>query len=315
MDEPCSALDPISTSVIEETIRELSDDITIVIVTHNMQQAQRGLGTTAHSFWSMERGCQGISSRRDRPRRCSTIRSILGPLTTYTEYSDDESSDGCARGSTAARPSLAVRSFQAWAQARWVATLPKTRTAVQMAAFLGIVVVAYNYSLTTLLQLADLNTPFAYVSLVPLISLMLAFMHARPRAGGAGDSRSPDRLHHRYSPDGRGVPGQPAASHETLGHVLGVADRPAHLAVLRGGRRGRHLRGAGALAPEGRRRVSPAGVALSLHHGVTERPQRVHLCDLVRHGPGREGDAHRHVGGPPRAVASSRWCTTGTLSA
>jgi phosphate transport system ATP-binding protein len=41
MDEPCSALDPISTSVIEETIRELSQDITIVIVTHNMQQAQR----------------------------------------------------------------------------------------------------------------------------------------------------------------------------------------------------------------------------------------------------------------------------------
>jgi phosphate transport system ATP-binding protein len=41
MDEPCSALDPISTSVIEGTIKELSDDITIVIVTHNMQQAQR----------------------------------------------------------------------------------------------------------------------------------------------------------------------------------------------------------------------------------------------------------------------------------
>jgi phosphate transport system ATP-binding protein len=41
MDEPCSALDPISTGVIEETIRELSQEITIVIVTHNMQQAQR----------------------------------------------------------------------------------------------------------------------------------------------------------------------------------------------------------------------------------------------------------------------------------
>ncbi|MFN8052153.1 MAG: phosphate ABC transporter ATP-binding protein [Acidimicrobiales bacterium] len=41
MDEPCSALDPISTRVIEETIRELSHDVTIVIVTHNMQQAQR----------------------------------------------------------------------------------------------------------------------------------------------------------------------------------------------------------------------------------------------------------------------------------
>ena len=41
MDEPCSALDPISTGVIEETIAELSQEITIVIVTHNMQQAQR----------------------------------------------------------------------------------------------------------------------------------------------------------------------------------------------------------------------------------------------------------------------------------
>jgi phosphate transport system ATP-binding protein len=41
MDEPCSALDPISTSVIEGTIKDLCDDVTIVIVTHNMQQAQR----------------------------------------------------------------------------------------------------------------------------------------------------------------------------------------------------------------------------------------------------------------------------------
>ena len=41
MDEPCSALDPISTGVIEETIRELCAEVTIVIVTHNMQQAQR----------------------------------------------------------------------------------------------------------------------------------------------------------------------------------------------------------------------------------------------------------------------------------
>jgi phosphate transport system ATP-binding protein len=41
MDEPCSALDPISTRVVEETIGEISNDITIVIVTHNMQQAAR----------------------------------------------------------------------------------------------------------------------------------------------------------------------------------------------------------------------------------------------------------------------------------
>jgi ABC-type phosphate transport system ATPase subunit len=41
MDEPCSALDPTSTRVIEETIDELVREVTIVIVTHNMQQAQR----------------------------------------------------------------------------------------------------------------------------------------------------------------------------------------------------------------------------------------------------------------------------------
>jgi phosphate transport system ATP-binding protein len=41
MDEPCSALDPTSTRVIEETISELSAQVTIVIVTHNMQQAAR----------------------------------------------------------------------------------------------------------------------------------------------------------------------------------------------------------------------------------------------------------------------------------
>jgi len=41
MDEPCSALDPISTGVIEQTIRELRHELTVVIVTHNMQQAQR----------------------------------------------------------------------------------------------------------------------------------------------------------------------------------------------------------------------------------------------------------------------------------
>ena len=47
MDEPCSALDPGSTRRIEETIQELSSSMTIVIVTHNMQQAQRVSDQTA----------------------------------------------------------------------------------------------------------------------------------------------------------------------------------------------------------------------------------------------------------------------------
>jgi phosphate transport system ATP-binding protein len=50
MDEPASALDPISTSKIEETIFELKKDYTIVIVTHNMQQAARCSDQTAFFY-------------------------------------------------------------------------------------------------------------------------------------------------------------------------------------------------------------------------------------------------------------------------
>jgi phosphate transport system ATP-binding protein len=47
LDEPCSALDPISTRVVEQTVKELAADITVVIVTHNMQQAARVSDTCA----------------------------------------------------------------------------------------------------------------------------------------------------------------------------------------------------------------------------------------------------------------------------
>lgn len=47
MDEPCSALDPTSTRRVEETIAEISSSVTVVIVTHNMQQAQRVSQTCA----------------------------------------------------------------------------------------------------------------------------------------------------------------------------------------------------------------------------------------------------------------------------
>ncbi|MDA7980588.1 MAG: phosphate ABC transporter ATP-binding protein PstB [Pirellulales bacterium] len=50
MDEPCSALDPRSTLAVEELISELSNEYTIVIVTHNMQQAARASSTTAYLF-------------------------------------------------------------------------------------------------------------------------------------------------------------------------------------------------------------------------------------------------------------------------
>ena len=50
MDEPCSALDPIATQKIEELIDELKDNYTIIIVTHNMQQAARVSGKTAFFY-------------------------------------------------------------------------------------------------------------------------------------------------------------------------------------------------------------------------------------------------------------------------
>ena len=50
LDEPCSALDPISTGKIEELIHELKDDYTVVIVTHNMQQAARSSDYTAYMY-------------------------------------------------------------------------------------------------------------------------------------------------------------------------------------------------------------------------------------------------------------------------
>ena len=58
MDEPCSALDPTSTRRIEETIRELVADVTVVIVTHNMQQAARVSDRCA--FFLAEDGAPGF---------------------------------------------------------------------------------------------------------------------------------------------------------------------------------------------------------------------------------------------------------------
>lgn len=50
MDEPCSALDPIATGKIEDLIVELKENYTIVIVTHNMQQATRISDRTAFFY-------------------------------------------------------------------------------------------------------------------------------------------------------------------------------------------------------------------------------------------------------------------------
>jgi phosphate transport system ATP-binding protein len=58
MDEPCSALDPIATLKIEDLMRELSHDYTIIIVTHNMQQAARASDNTA--FFTMDPDRAGV---------------------------------------------------------------------------------------------------------------------------------------------------------------------------------------------------------------------------------------------------------------
>ncbi|HSS59601.1 MAG TPA: phosphate ABC transporter ATP-binding protein, partial [Solirubrobacteraceae bacterium] len=57
MDEPCSALDPIATAQIEELMVDLKKEYTVVVVTHNMQQAARVADMTA--FFSIEAGEEG----------------------------------------------------------------------------------------------------------------------------------------------------------------------------------------------------------------------------------------------------------------
>jgi len=70
MDEPCSALDPISTLAIEELMRDLREQYTIVIVTHNMQQAARVSDRTA--FFTVvqdDRGRYGVLAESDTTER------------------------------------------------------------------------------------------------------------------------------------------------------------------------------------------------------------------------------------------------------
>ena len=87
MDEPCSALDPVSTLTIEDLITDLKDEYTIVIVTHNMQQAQRVSHDCAF-FLVSDEGQPGtiveagpserIFSRPDDPRTADYIAGRFG---------------------------------------------------------------------------------------------------------------------------------------------------------------------------------------------------------------------------------------------
>jgi phosphate transport system ATP-binding protein len=86
MDEPCSALDPTSTRVIEQTIGELAHEVTIVIVTHNMQQAARVSNQCA--FFLAEQGTPGgivehgptedIFARPQDPRTSDYVNGRFG---------------------------------------------------------------------------------------------------------------------------------------------------------------------------------------------------------------------------------------------
>ena len=73
-----------------------------------------------------------------------------------------------------------VKSWRSEWRRRWTDASQTTRTRIQVAALLGSVGIAYNYSLSTLLQTANQQTPLAYISLVPAIALALAAIRARP---------------------------------------------------------------------------------------------------------------------------------------
>ncbi len=78
LDEPCSALDPISTARIEDLIHELKKEYTIVIVTHNMQQAARVSDYTAYMYLGELMEFDQTNTIFTRPRRKETEDYITG---------------------------------------------------------------------------------------------------------------------------------------------------------------------------------------------------------------------------------------------
>ncbi len=78
MDEPCSALDPIATAKIEDLIFDLKKDYTLVIVTHNMQQAARVADTTAFMYLGRLIEVGNTRELFERPRETLTESYITG---------------------------------------------------------------------------------------------------------------------------------------------------------------------------------------------------------------------------------------------
>lgn len=79
MDEPCSALDPISTAAVEDLMEDLKSDYTIVIVTHNMQQARRVSDMTA---------CLMLDNMASSGRRVGVIAEFSPTDKLFTNPSD-----------------------------------------------------------------------------------------------------------------------------------------------------------------------------------------------------------------------------------
>lgn len=78
MDEPCSSLDPIATAKIEELIRELASTVTVVIVTHNLQQAARVSDFTAFMFLGKLVEFGKTHELFTRPKESHTAAYIMG---------------------------------------------------------------------------------------------------------------------------------------------------------------------------------------------------------------------------------------------
>jgi exosortase/archaeosortase family protein len=74
---------------------------------------------------------------------------------------------------------VAARDWRSEWQKRWRDASEATRTRIQVVVFLAVVLVAYHYSLSTLLQTLNLDTPLAYIGLVPIIALGLAAIRAK----------------------------------------------------------------------------------------------------------------------------------------
>jgi phosphate transport system ATP-binding protein len=78
MDEPCSALDPIATARIEDLILQLKRDYTVVIVTHNMQQAARVSDVTAFMYLGELVEAGPTRAMFEAPQKAQTEAYITG---------------------------------------------------------------------------------------------------------------------------------------------------------------------------------------------------------------------------------------------